>query len=394
MWKNSSVFTFLIIFGVVLTNYIDLDFHLETVENGPMDEEAFGRHLSPVDIGGENIEISNSAYNRLMVELCVGTPKQCISAKLTSSSPYVWLCNSKIYPERGFDESTSSTFKQTQESLSIPELYGYVKGPVCLDSVQISNYPLTNFPFLLTGSEFKYQEYQGAVGLGYIYNQENSKYSFLDKLHESLSIDNKMFYLKYTSNTKGIIRLGSFPEEAIQDPRKYAFKQCDLLQTKIENQKELPNNRWECALKGVYFGTPQGDVDYILINDRVQFSLGSNINSFPKEVFHKFVGKYFKKYIDTGECALNTEMKYLDYVVCNKDFNYDKLGEVSYILGSWSLKFQPKDLFSPFNGKIRFGIFGHKGKQVFLLGYYLFKKYLVVFDKAKNKMGVYLNNLN
>ena len=26
--------------------------------------------------------------------------------------------------------------------------------------------------------------------------------------------------------------------------------------------------------------------------------------------------------------------------------------------------------------------------------YYLFKKYLVVFDKAKNKMGVYLNNLN
>ena len=85
-------------------------------------------------------------------------------------------------------------------------------------------------------------------------------------------------------------------------------------------------------------------------------------------------------------------MKYLDVVYCKKDFNYEQLGDINYILGKWSLKFEAKDLFSVLNDKLRFGIYGHKGKKFFLLGYYLFKKYIVVFDKYRKKMGMYLKN--
>ena len=94
-----------------------------------------------------------------------------------------------------------------------------------------------------------------------------------------------------------------------------------------------------------------------------------------------------KKYIDSGECHIDSGMK--------KEFKYEQLGEVSYIIGKWSLKFEAKDLFNLIgDNQLRFGIYGHKGKDFFLLGYYLFKKYIVVFDKYKKKMGVYLNKNN
>ena len=58
-----------------------------------------------------------------------------------------------------------------------------------------------------------------------------------------------------------------------------------------------------------------------------------------------------------------------------KEFKYEQLGEVSYIIGKWSLKFDAKDLFNLVgDNQLRFGIYGHKGKDFFLLGYYLFKK--------------------
>ena len=44
---------------------------------------------------------------------------------------------------------------------------------------------------------FKYDEYQGAIGMGYLYDNSIKEYSFLDKLHESLEINDKRFYIKY-----------------------------------------------------------------------------------------------------------------------------------------------------------------------------------------------------
>lgn len=104
------------------------------------------------------------------------------------------------------------------------------------------------------------------------------------------------------------------------------------------------------------------------------------MNSFPKVIWDKFVALYMKKYIDSGECHIDSGMK--------KEFKYEQLGEVSYIIGKWSLKFEAKDLFNLIgDNQLRFGIYGHKGKDFFLLGYYLFKKYIVVFDKYKKKNG-------
>lgn len=369
---------------LILSSHIDIEFHHETFNDSHPDAETFGRHLVTED----EIEITLSDYDRLMVQLCIGKNNQCLRAKLTSSSPYVWVVNKEVF-EQGYNPSESGAV-DTGKTLSIAELYGYVKGPIYQDTVKIGKYKVDNFSFLVTNTkEFKYGEYQGAIGFGYLY--DNNEFSFLDKLHESLEIDNQRFYVKYTGEKKGIIRLGEYPEEVVNDSYGYSFKQCDLIPTRIENDVPVPNNRWECALKGIYYSTFNGEIKYILTNDRVQFSLGSNINSFPAEVFSQFITQYMQKYLDSGDCYIDS-MKYLDVVYCKKDFNYEQLGDINYILGKWSLKFEAKDLFSVLNDKLRFGIYGHKGKKFFLLGYYLFKKYIVVFDKYRKKMGMYLKN--
>ena len=46
----------------------------------------------------------------------------------------------------------------------------------------------------------------------------------------------------------------------------------------------------------------------------MQFSLGSNVNSFPKAIWDKFVGLYMKKYLASGECHIDSGMKWLDVI--------------------------------------------------------------------------------
>ena len=162
--------------------------------------------------------------------------------------------------------------------------------------------------------------------MGYLYDNNIKEYSFLDKLHESLEINDKRFYIKYTGKTTGVIRFGDYPHEVITDQQRYAYKECSLLDTRIEDGKEIPNNKWECALKGIYYQTEKGDIKYILADSRVQFSLGSNVNSFPKAIWDKFVGLYMKKYLDSGECHIDSGMKWLDVIYCKKEFKYEQLG--------------------------------------------------------------------
>ena len=385
MSKQFYIFLLFILPSLFLS--FELPFTIETIHSDIADTSTYGRDL----VQDDEIEITTSSLDRLMVQLCIGKDEQCIKTKLTSTSPYVWVVNKNIY-DKGFDPVSSGSV-DTGEKLSIAELYGYVRGPVYQDNVKIGKYNVKNMSFLVTNSEnFKYDEYQGAIGMGYLYDNSIKEYSFLDKLHESLEINDKRFYIKYTGPKTGVIRFGDYPHEVITDQQRYAYKECSLLDTRNENGKEVPNNKWECALKGIYYETQQGDIQYILTNDRVQFSLGSNVNSFPKDIWDKFVGHYMQKYIDSGECYIDSKMKWLDVIYCYQNFKYEKLGEVSYIIGKWSLKFEAKDLFNVIGDKLRFGIYGHKGKQLFLLGYYLFRKYIVVFDKYKKKMGVYLNN--
>ena len=38
------------------------------------------------------------------------------------------------------------------------------------------------------------------------------------------------------------------------------------------------------------------------------------MNSFPKAILDKFVGLYMKKYLDSGECHIDSGMKWLDVI--------------------------------------------------------------------------------
>ena len=82
------------------------------------------------------------------------------------------------------------------------------------------------------------------------------------------------------------------------------MKKCSLLPYK--NEIDL-NNRWECALKGIYFHIPSQDAPvYLLINDRVSFNLSSNIFLVTKKMFDIFTYVFLGKYIDKEICRIVT----------------------------------------------------------------------------------------
>jgi hypothetical protein len=375
-------FILVVLLTLTTSKYVDL--HFTTMENDILEDN----DSSVLRDLHEDVPLIDSPLDRLLVDLCVGSQQTCLKAKISSSFQYIWLTSDIAY-EKGFDKSKSSSFKETDKSLSLSELYGTVEGNICQDTLSIGSYTLNKFPFLLTDSKIKYDEYQGAIGFGYLYDDES--YSFLDTLAAKTKISNKIFYIKYTSKKEGIIRLGEFPPEMNANKGKYSYKTCKAIDTTTKDNQIEANNRWECELNGIYYGNQNGRVEYIKVKDRVNFSLGSNILSFPLDVYDDFIRKYMQKYFDSGDCALE-QMRYFEVVYCKESFDYNQLGEVNYILGKWSLKFEPKDLFVPYEGRLRFGIYGHKGKNVYLLGSYFFKKYIVVFNKQDKHIGLLLNN--
>ncbi len=84
---SKQIFLFIILPSILS---FELPFTIEPIHDLLEDNNTpFGRGL----VQDDEIDFSSSSYDRLMVQLCIGKDNQCIKAKLTSSSPYVWVVN-------------------------------------------------------------------------------------------------------------------------------------------------------------------------------------------------------------------------------------------------------------------------------------------------------------
>ena len=64
---------------------------------------------------------------------------------------------------------------------------------------------------------------------------------------------------------------------------------------------------------------------------------------------------------------------------------------MTFIIGKWSIKFKPEDLFviTPFFDYLECVIKKHITLNAFILGSPFFKKHTVVFDKEKKQIGIF-----
>lgn len=232
--------------------------------------------------------------------------------------------------------------------------------------------------------EFITKSHFGTVGLGFL--SEDQDESFLHQLVNLNYIDYKVFYIKFYDDKKGHITFGNYPLNKPPN-NQFKYRTCNLLLTK--NQGE-PNQRWECPLKAIFFEDSQGNFVFELINDRISFNLSSTLLLVPSSFFDKFINFYFKQLLETNQCHLET-LHYFVTVICNDEINIDNLGEINYIIGKWTVKFKPKELFrfNDFYGQQEFVIKKHITLNTFIFGTPFFHSRNVIFDKENKQIGIY-----
>ncbi|XP_015670095.1 embryonic pepsinogen-like [Protobothrops mucrosquamatus] len=106
----------------------------------------------------------------------IGTPPQEFTVVFDTGSSNLWVpsvfCKSQACSKhQQFNPSLSSTFKSTQQSMSIAYGTGNMEGILGYDTVKVSSYIDTNQPFGLStvepGTIFTYAQFDGILGLAY-----------------------------------------------------------------------------------------------------------------------------------------------------------------------------------------------------------------------------------
>ena len=347
------------------------------------------RNLSPFD---NTFTLTESTSGRFLIDVCFGTPAQCFKLKISTSNNLSWIGDKSVI-QGGFDSSKSSSFIERHINETLQEKATFVKGVLVEDTIKIGDYRINNFPFILSMTdEDLYEEYIGALSLGYRYHQP--EYSLLANLFEEDFIQEESFYITYDKKKKnGSFIFGSLPDDEKNYIRtkSYKMKKCSLLPYK--NEIDL-NNRWECALKGIYFHIPSQDAPvYLLIDDRVSFNLSSNIFLVTKKMFDIFTYVFLGKYIDKEICRIVTH-GYFNLIECDLSLNLNELGSINYIIGKYSVKFKGEDLFKIDGSVYKSIIAKHTTLDTFIFGYDFFTKFNVFFNRKNDYIGWILKDNN
>lgn len=370
---------FLVYISTISTKHFELP--VEIVET-PIIQNKSGTSRILESKAGTEIILSQSSNRRILADVCIGTPPQCFKFKISTTYGLMWLVDSEV-DVNGFDTSVSSTYRETKKTEKVKEKAGQVTGILVKDTISFGEFMVDNFPFLLTNSEnVDYTEYVGSFGLAYQYH--NNDYSFLSLIKREGFIDEERFFIQFEQNTsKGILFFGeALKIQNIIKKNPYKFKKCDVINKK--NKDDL-NDRWECNLHGIYL-SKKDDIKYKLIRDRISFNLSGNASLVTKDFFEFFIQQWMKEEFDKKQCRIYQTV-YFSVIECNEGFNPRKLGSMNYIIGKYTIKLYGEDLFFKIGGNYYSTITVHSQVNAFTLGFDLFRKFIVEYNKDRSYVG-------
>ena len=326
-----------------------------------------------------DIPFEISPINQIIITLCLGTPPQCFPFKLATNQIETFIFSSQNR-ENGFDVSSSSTYKPSEDKIELNQGNTNLLAVVSEDTLTIPSIDLTleSFTFsLIEQGDLNTDTYMGVLGLGKRF--EENEFSIISHLFVMDHIDHLLFSLNYNKATDGA-RGGylSFGyHDQIEDNKVY--KSCTL----VEEDEREPS--FDVYIDSIIYNFPndEGNARSFKRRQPAYFSPGANKIFCPANFFRFLRKRILRRELGDGGICYVKDNTSFEYIVCNKEIFNKKLGELKFVFGKWSVGIDLSELFA--RGKndeyvLEIYKLPDSYESKWILGYPFLKRYPVVFD--------------
>ena len=318
-----------------------------------------------------------STYGVPGIRLSLGNPPQSFEFYVSTILHKTYIISYDSYKE-GFHIKNSTTFNYVSDTpVAFPSISENAEGIISKDTLTLDTLKLDNFDFILmTKGNFGFH-YIGSIGFEYKpENEDDYKYSLVNRLYDTGAISHKVFYFvkKYNTIT---LTIGTFPNDYFTDKR---YKFCSL----------SPNANWQCIMNAVYFD----DVLYP-VRAFVNLSMSGNIICVDDNIYNQIKNKYFIEAMQKSLCQ-EDKRDGKKTLICIYPFQIPEDPDISFMYGKWSLTFKLNKLFfiSGDYDKWLSIMKCNANDFVWSMGYYYIPNSVIVFDKENKRLGINLNNVN
>ena len=326
-----------------------------------------------------DIPFEISKINQIIITLCLGTPPQCFPFKLATNQIETFIFSLQNR-ENGFDVSSSSTYKPSDDKIELNQGNTNLLAIVSEDTLTIPSIDLTleSFTFsLIEQGDLNTDTYMGVLGLGKRF--EENEFSIISHLFVMDHIDHLLFSLNYNKATDGA-RGGylSFGyHDQIEDNKVY--KSCTL----VEEDEREPS--FDLYIDSIIYNFPndEGNARSFKRRQPAYFSPGANKIFCPANFFRFLRKRVLRRELGDGGICYVKDNTSFEYIVCNKEIFNKKLGELKFVFGKWSVGIDLSELFARGNNDeyvLEIYKLPDSFESKWILGYPFLKRYPVVFD--------------
>lgn len=346
--------------------------------------------LIPHILSNTAMKINLQSYNGdnfVCTKICFGSFPQCFNLQLDFQSFYTWIYNkSSTMPSyvKAFNTTNSSSFILIEEdnlNITYPSLVLNATGAV--DKIEIENaLNISDFKFALVNSTSNVK-FDGVMGLGYLSNEKEKEYSFLEQLYLQKKIAHRVFGIEFSSYKKTQIFFGEVPTIILKDY--YHYANCDLLQKKNDSsQDNMHNPNWQCMIKRIRLPKTYQEIKE---NITVNFSLNTSSLIMPYHLLSYFEREY-RALVEESSCWFDT-LKDVTSLYCSVKRTVPTL---IIEFERWRLNIPEKILKSKsyfYYYKIMSFI---EGQEQIIFSLDILKYFILIFDRENDQIGFYNND--
>ena len=329
----------------------------------------------------------NLIQNDLEITLEVGTPPQKIGLNLRSQIYAFSITSSEVnLPYPTFNESNSSSLiKIKNETINWKE--EFEDGYPIYESLIINNKEIKNVSLVLATS-ITYNQ-TGVLGLRPLRSYHSSGYlSFIYQIKKLANLDNYAFTLRYDSDDKGELIIGSYPH--LYDKK---YDENYFYYSKIGNIEE--NVEWVFDFDIIKYNNESIPIPLFSKKSLFKIDFGLILAPFNLK-------QYLRRQFFAQACQEKEDTKRnITIFHCKKNQNISKFKNLSFVLKDIDYEFilTYKDLFiEKDNEYISLLAFDSNYRPshtpIWIFGEPFLKKYQLVFDLDRKIIGVYKENNN